>query len=282
MKKLKNLISRWREKYKLTYMNADTFDAKWTIKLSFINFLTLLVFFIFMIALTTYFILLYTPLRRYAFDSVSIYNLNSQLEENSKALLKAEATLHQQEKYSDNLRKILLEETFTDTAQLRQIDTLEGVIEVNFENSSADSILRQKIESDLLEPKNNQSNFQSDFFMSPVTGKISRSVNFSKRHYGIDIVTAEDEPIKAALEGLVVFSGWTSQQGHVIILQHQNNLLTAYKHCSVLLKSEGDYVEIGDPIGIVGTSGELTDGPHLHFEVWQKGVPLNPQEFISF
>lgn len=282
MEKIKNLIKKWRKKYKLTYTNDTTFDVKWSVKLSFINFLTLVLFFTFIIAISTYFLLLYTPLKRYAFDSVSIYNLNEQLEKNTKALQKAEKTLFQQEKYSKNLQKILLNEAFIDTAQLRQIDTLEGVIELNFENSPADSILREKIETDLLEPKSNPSIFQSDFFMSPVTGKISKSTDFSKKHYGVDVVTQADEPIKAVLEGLVVFAGWTNMQGNVIILQHQNNLLTAYKHCSVLLKSEGDYVEAGDPIGIVGTSGELTDGPHLHFEVWQKGVPLNPEEFISF
>ena len=282
MEKIKNLIKKWRKKYKLTYTNDTTFDVKWSVKLSFINFLTLVLFFTFIIAISTYFLLLYTPLKRYAFDSVSIYNLNEQLEKNTKALQKAEKTLFQQEKYSKNLQKILLNEAFIDTAQLRQIDTLEGVIEHNFENSPADSILREKIETDLLEPKSNPSIFQSDFFMSPVTGKISKSTDFSKKHYGVDVVTQADEPIKAVLEGLVVFAGWTNMQGNVIILQHQNNLLTAYKHCSVLLKSEGDYVEAGDPIGIVGTSGELTDGPHLHFEVWQKGVPLNPEEFISF
>ena len=282
MEKIKNLIKKWRKKYKLTYKNDTTFDVKWSVKLSFINFLTLVLFFTFIIAISTYFLLLYTPLKRYAFDSVSIYNLNEQLEKNTKALQKAEKTLFQQEKYSKNLQKILLNEAFIDTAQLRQIDTLEGVIELNFENSPADSILREKIETDLLEPKSNPSIFQSDFFMSPVTGKISKSTDFSKKHYGVDVVTQADEPIKAVLEGLVVFAGWTNMQGNVIILQHQNNLLTAYKHCSVLLKSEGDYVEAGDPIGIVGTSGELTDGPHLHFEVWQKGVPLNPEEFISF
>ena len=118
--------------------------------------------------------------------------------------------------------------------------------------------------------------------MSPVNGSISRSINLNDKHYGVDIATLKDEPIKATLEGQVVFAGWSSQQGNVIIIQHQNNLLSAYKHCSVILKTEGEYVEAGDPIGIVGNSGEFTDGPHLHFEVWQNGLPLNPQEFISF
>ena len=80
----------------------------------------------------------------------------------------------------------------------------------------------------------------------------------------------------------MLFSNWTSTEGNVIIIQHQNNIISAYKHCSVLLKELGDKVDIGDPIGIVGNSGKYTDGPHLHFEIWQNGTALNPQEFISF
>ncbi|MFK8045047.1 MAG: M23 family metallopeptidase [Crocinitomicaceae bacterium] len=282
MKNLKKLIERWRLKYKLTYINAESFDVKWSIKLSFINFLTLLIFLIFLISFCTYFLLLYTPLKKYAFDAVSIYEINSQLEDNQKALYTVEKELENLENYNNTIRRILLDQPIEDPMDVQKIDSLEGIVRIDFKSNTADSLLRLKIEDELVEPKTNTTNFQSDFFMSPVSGKISRSVNFGKKHFGVDIVTSEDEPIKAALEGLVIFSGWTSQQGYVIILQHQNNLITAYKHCSVILKSEGEYAEAGDPIAIVGTSGELSDGPHLHFEVWQKGVPLNPQEFISF
>ncbi len=282
MKRLRLLFKKWQEKYKLTYIHADTFDVKWSVKLSFINFLTLLVFFVFIISVATYFALMYTPLKRFAFDNVSIYNLNAQLETNNQALRIAEKKLGQQERYLENLRLILLDKPFDDTLKDKRIDTLEGVVRIDFEKSKADSILREKIENNVMESNQTQPAFSADFFMSPVNGKISRSINISEKHYGIDIATLKDEPIKATLEGLVIFSGWTSQQGNVIILQHQNNLLSAYKHCSVLLKSEGEYVETGDPIGIVGNSGEWTDGPHLHFEVWQNGLALDPQEFISF
>jgi len=282
MKNLKKMIERWRIKYKLSYTNAESFDVKWSIKLSFINFLTLLVFSIFFISLSTYFLLLYTPLKQYAFDSASIYEMNNQLESNQKALNSLEKELLSIENHNNTMRKILLGKPIEDSIEQIEIDSLEGIVRVDFDSNEADSLLRLKIEEELAKPNTKSVRFQSDFFMSPVSGKISRSVNFKKKHYGVDIVTTPDEPIKAALEGLVIFSGWTSQQGYVIILQHQNNLLTAYKHCSVVLKSEGEYAEAGDPIAIVGTSGELTDGPHLHFEVWQNGIPLNPQEFISF
>lgn len=96
------------------------------------------------------------------------------------------------------------------------------------------------------------------------------------------MVTILDEPIKACLDGAVVVAGWIPGEGNIIIIQHNNDLISVYKHCSVLLKKQGDYILTGDPIGIVGNTGENTSGPHLHFEIWKKGIPLNPQEFITF
>lgn len=282
MNKIKKLLKNWREKYKLTYVHANTFDVKWSIKLSFINFLTLTLFFMFIISSITYFTLLYTPLKRFVFDDVSIYKLNTQFEANREALSIAEKKLSQQEKYTNNLKRILSDEPFTDTLNQKRIDTLEGVIKVNFNNSTADSILRKKMEAEINASKTISQNFQADFFMNPVSGIISKGLIIEEKHYGVDIATEKDEAVKATLEGLVIFAGWNNQYGNTIIIQHKNNLISIYKHCSTLLKSEGEFVEAGDPIGIVGNTGELTTGPHLHFEVWQNGIALNPQEFISF
>lgn len=282
MNKLKQLLKKWREKYKLTYVHANTFDVKWSIKLSFVNFLTLTVFFMFIISLITYFVLLYTPLKKFAFDDISVYKLNMQLEANNEALIAAEKQLSQQEKYTTNLKRILSDEPFTDTLNQKRIDTLEGVIKIDFNNSTADSILRKKMESEITESRTVKQNFQADFFMNPVTGIVSKGLIIEEKHYGVDIATEKDEAVKATLEGLVIFAGWNGQSGNTIIVQHKNNLISVYKHCATLLKSEGEFVEAGDPIGIVGNTGELTSGPHLHFEVWQNGIALNPQEFISF
>ncbi|MFK8038529.1 MAG: M23 family metallopeptidase [Crocinitomicaceae bacterium] len=282
MNKLKKLLNKWREKYKLTYVHANTFNVKWSIKLSFINFLTLVLFFIFIISLSTYFILLYTPLKKFVFDDVSIYKLNTQFEANQNALLAAEKKLSQQEKYTNNLKNILTEKPFNDTLMHRRIDTLEGVLKIDFEKSTADSILRKKMETEVTESKKNNQTLQAEFFMNPVSGVVSKGLIIEEKHYGVDIATEKDETIKVILEGRVIFSGWNSQSGYTIIVQHKNNMISSYKHCATLLKLEGEFVEMGDPIGIVGNTGELTSGPHLHFEVWQNGIALNPQEFISF
>ena len=88
--------------------------------------------------------------------------------------------------------------------------------------------------------------------------------------------------MKATLDGTVIFTGWTLETGYIISIQHSNNIISVYKHNSTLLKKTGDYVKAGDPIAIVGNTGELTTGPHLHFELWHNGTAANPKEFMSF
>ncbi|MFT3884416.1 MAG: M23 family metallopeptidase [Flavobacteriales bacterium] len=101
-------------------------------------------------------------------------------------------------------------------------------------------------------------------------------------HFGVDIVTKADEAVKACLDGTVVLASWTSDAGYVMQVQHGNDLVSVYKHNAVLLKRAGDRVKAGEAIAIVGNSGELTTGPHLHFELWSHGEPLDPQAYMVF
>jgi len=101
-------------------------------------------------------------------------------------------------------------------------------------------------------------------------------------HYGTDIVAAPDQVVKAVLEGTITMATWTLDLGWIIQIQHENNLLSVYAHNAELLKKVGEYVKAGEPIAIIGNSGELTTGPHLHFELWHNGTPLNPEDFIFF
>ena len=282
MSKFKEIINSWREKHKLSYTNDETFFVKWSINVSIFNIVTLVLLYSILLGFIVYLLILFTPLKKVVFDDVSIYDLNSQYEENVRLIGQLEREISQNEHYLSDLYKILNGEDFADTS-FKEMDTLEGFINVNFETNAADSILRQEIEQERFSPEQTEKlTKETGFFVPPVSGTISRSLNRSERHYGVDIVTKADEPIKATLEGVVLFAEWTNRQGHVIIIQHTNHIISAYKHCSVLLKKPGDYVESGDPIAIVGNTGELTDGPHLHFEIWQDGVVLNPQEFINF
>ena len=120
------------------------------------------------------------------------------------------------------------------------------------------------------------------FFFPPIIGIITAPFNPKIEHYGVDIVAKEKEPIKCIANGVVIFSSWTVEEGWIIAIQHSKNFVSIYKHNSALLKKVGNFVEAGDIIAIMGNSGELTTGPHLHFELWYEGVPVNPADFILF
>jgi murein DD-endopeptidase MepM/ murein hydrolase activator NlpD len=111
---------------------------------------------------------------------------------------------------------------------------------------------------------------------------VSDGYNARKNHLGVDIVAKANEPVKCIADGMVIFSSWTQDSGYVIMVQHRGNLISAYKHNAQLLKKVGTFVNGGEIISIVGNSGELTNGPHLHFELWHNGNSLNPEEFIKF
>ena len=119
-------------------------------------------------------------------------------------------------------------------------------------------------------------------FYAPLKGLISESFNLQNKHFGVDVLAAENEAIKATLAGVVIFSDWTSETGYSIAIQHDNNLISFYKHNSILLKKTGEAVKAGDVIAIIGNSGKFSTGPHLHFEMWHEGKAIDPEQHILF
>jgi murein DD-endopeptidase MepM/ murein hydrolase activator NlpD len=126
------------------------------------------------------------------------------------------------------------------------------------------------------------SSISSFYFFTPVKGTITSQFAPKTKHYGIDIVAAPNEVIKSTLDGTVVLADWTSETGYIIAVQHSNNLFSIYKHNSALLKNTGDFVKAGEVLAIIGNTGELTSGPHLHFELWYNGSPVNPVDYMTF
>ncbi len=172
--------------------------------------------------------------------------------------------------------------------QSNQIGNVENI---QYTHSPEDSILRQEYDNetsyDLYYYENEEistsaSPLSSFNFFIPLKGIITNEFDLVKQHYAIDIVSKQNEAVKATLDGTVVFSGWTLETGYVISIQHKGKFISTYKHNSVLLKQQGNLVKAGEPIAIVGESGELTTGPHLHFELWYNGTPVNPEDYIAF
>jgi murein DD-endopeptidase MepM/ murein hydrolase activator NlpD len=155
----------------------------------------------------------------------------------------------------------------------------------NLKLVASDSLFRNEFEKSelsvsLTSGKNRE--LQETFFFSPITGFISDKYDVKKGHFGVDIVTKTNEPVKCIADGTVMVASWTQDSGYVIAVQHRGNLISIYKHNAELLKKVGNFVNAGDIISIVGNSGEMTDGPHLHFELWYNGNSLDPEEFVTF
>lgn len=287
MSKRKKLIDRLKEKYKLVILNDDTFEEKasfnaslWYLIIGTTAFAILLIF----LTITT---IKYTPLREYLTgipdveskkNIVDAYTKIDSLEQISKA----------NDLYLSNLKNVI--NGNIDNKKLekpKDISKASDSIKLNQKISKEEKELRNLIESEGkfdLNTENNaeKSGIASYAFFSPLRGKITDQFDSKKQHYGIDIATRKNENIKATLDGTVVFSNFTPETGHVIAIQHGNNLLSFYKHCSVLLKKVGSFVRAGEVIAVVGDTGEYSTGPHLHFELWFNGTPVNPENYMTF
>lgn len=279
---IKSKLEKLRVKHKLSYSNETTYHEKWSVRLSSINLLSLIFLYSVIVVIIFALLIKYTPIKHLFISNANIYELNEKLNKNTEVIDSLESKIRVNDMYLKDLHVILSGGDFNDSIYLESVD-VDVNYKPDFSSSSNDSIFRSKIESEKLEALSiDEKDVQVGFYMSPVSGTVSKSLDIAEGHYGVDIVTRKDEPIKATLEGIVLLSAWTATEGNVVVIQHHNDLISIYKHCSVLLVKNGDKVEIGDPVGIVGDTGEYSTGPHLHFELWQNGIVLNPQEFISF
>jgi murein DD-endopeptidase MepM/ murein hydrolase activator NlpD len=192
------------------------------------------------------------------------------------------------DKYFANLNAIISGKQPVELSSLQ--DTSGSYKAINFTSSSDDSALRARVENEERynltlgpAPAEPASNLAGLHFFPPVKGIISGRYDVRTKHFGTDIVTKPKALVSSALDGTVIFTGWTMETGFVIEVQHPYNLVSVYKHNASLLKETGDLVRAGETISVVGDSGELyTSGPHLHFEIWYKGSPLDPEKHILF
>ena len=166
-------------------------------------------------------------------------------------------------------------------------DTTVKSKSIVFTKSQEDSVLRAEIENNeqynlsVTQPSLDNS-VKGFHFFPPVRGQVTNSFSLTRSHFGTDIGSAPNEVVVAVLEGTITMSTWTLETGYVIQVQHNGNLLSVYKHNSKLLKRAGGHVKAGEAIAIIGNSGELTTGPHLHFELWYNGTPVDPEKYIVF
>ncbi|MEL6865757.1 MAG: M23 family metallopeptidase [Bacteroidota bacterium] len=288
----KNLMERLRHTYRLVVMNNETFEEVGSYRLSLLNVYILISTIVVLVALFVLGIIIFTPAKRYipgygdASEIKELIRLNEQI-------ATMEEQLSAQQAYTSNFRRILVGDIETnDEQQLGSPELPEDSL-LHVERIKEDELLRKEIELDqqiqerALREKT--ANFSPRdipltqlYLIPPVSGVVSDDFDMGEQHLGIDIMAPKDTPIKAVADGYVISADWTLETGHSIGVQHNNNLISFYKHNSALLKEPGDYVEAGEALAIIGNTGKLSNGQHLHFELWHKGKALDPADFIIF
>jgi murein DD-endopeptidase MepM/ murein hydrolase activator NlpD len=226
----------------------------------------------------------FTPLREYI-PGYSSTALKKQATELTFATDSLQQVITMNDKYYESIKKVLqgdVSKVDFNRDSIIQAVKLE-IDEVDLRPNQEDSILREKVDKEdkynLFESAKSATNF---VLFQPVNGTISEPYNVKAKHYAVDLAVAKNTPIKATADGSVIFAEWTAQTGYVIILEHSHGLLSVYKHNGSLTKTQGDLVKAGEVIATSGNTGDYTTGPHLHFELWNNGYPINPTNFIDF
>lgn len=283
-KPLKQKLKRkLTHQYRLVMLNEETFEERFSLKLNRLNVFVLGGLFSIILIVGTILLIAYTPLKEYipGYDSTKLRT------QALKATLKADSIsreLTNLKLFTQAIQPILTGNIEPEKIDSIQLETRNLIINDSLlKASKEDSIFREKIESqDRFPIVDTKNNLLENVFFAPLSGMVSQDFDSNSKHFAIDIVAKTGTPVKAVADGTVIFSEWTTGTGYVIIVKHAKNFVSVYKHNGTLLKEQGDFVKSGEVIATVGSTGELTTGPHLHFELWSGGYPVNPTTFIDF
>ena len=278
------LWDRLKYKYKLSVINETSYEEVFNFRLSQLHVLTALSVLAVILVVLTILLIAFTDLREF----IAGYpdgNMRQMIAQNALRVDSLENELLKRDRFFKSIRLVLnggdtisLERSREDTARYRN-DTIRFQISEQENEFRAAIEERERFNLSLGMKEQNHDYYH---FFPPVEGIVTQSFDEKKRHYGTDIVAKANAKVAAVLDGVVIFTDWTVKTGYVIQVQHTNDLISVYKHNSILLKKQGDYVRAGEVLGVVGNTGEESSGPHLHFELWRAGNPLNPENFIKF
>mgnify|MGYP001374344740 FL=1 len=277
------LWDRLKYKYKLSVINETSYEV-FNFRLSQLHVLTALSVLAVILVVLTILLIAFTDLREFI-PGYPDGNMRQMIAQNALRVDSLENELLKRDRFFKSIRLVLnggdttsLERSREDTARYRN-DTIRFQISEQENEFRAAIEERERFNLSLGMKEQNHDYYH---FFPPVEGIVTQSFDEKKRHYGTDIVAKANAKVAAVLDGVVIFTDWTVKTGYVIQVQHTNDLISVYKHNSILLKKQGDYVRAGEVLGVVGNTGEESSGPHLHFELWRAGNPLNPENFIKF
>ncbi|HLV41771.1 MAG TPA: M23 family metallopeptidase [Brumimicrobium sp.] len=284
MKKQEKKRNWFKKSTRIVGMDPITFEEWWRVKINRIQILSIFLLLAVVLFFINFAIFSYTPLGYLLPENIK--NRNKQNIELARSRVdKLEQQITSQEKYISNLQKVILGDvsidsiysldntTFSDNEYAIDVDTTTSAAEIELNKNLKQSIEKRKQKQEKI--------FDHLFLFDPVVGEISRKFRIPN-HPGVDVVTKKDATIKACLNGVVLHSSYDDQDGHTIIISHENEIISVYKHAKTVYVKVGDQVSTGKAIGVVGSTGERSTGPHLHFELWSDIGPLNPLDYFSF
>lgn len=280
--KRKVLLRKLKSRFRLTILNETTFEEKFSYSLTPMNVIVMFGGLLFVFGALIYFLVAFTPLKKYVIPDYTDYTYR---EEARLSRIKVDSLLTLAEantKYLEHVKIILsggtIETSDSVPTDIKQGDLNQGLSEVEI-------AMREKVAEEdrynLEIEKEERASALGYLLYKPVNGTVSSHFDPKQGHFGVDLVAPKDDPVRAVLDGTVISAVFTADNGNVIQIQHTNNMVSVYKHNSALMKKQGDPVKAGESIAFIGNSGENSDGPHLHFELWINGIPVNPLDFIA-
>jgi murein DD-endopeptidase MepM/ murein hydrolase activator NlpD len=280
------LKERLTFKYRLVILDEETYEEQFSFKLSQMNVYVFGGIAIILLILLTSLVIAYTPLREYVPGYAS-----TEVKEKAEVLIDSLEQLQMRNLQNEVKMQAVMDVLSGKVKTKEYLANLDSLLKANKDSiskhsiyaSKDDSLYRQSIENQDRYNVSAKSNSKQSFVLfAPVTGTVTNKYKGKDQHYGIDIAVKSGTPIKSVEDGTVIFAEWSVDTGYVIIIDHGNNLISVYKHNSSLLKNEGDLVKSGEVVATAGSEGKLSTAPHLHFELWYNGYPMDPTQFIAF
>lgn len=281
-----NLIHRLRNRYRLSIIHDETFQERFSLRLTPLNVILVVLGLFAVSGGIVYSLVAFTPLREYVIPGYLSESFRDDAIYSRAQVDSLRDVTARQDRYIQDLRVVLgggvIAPPNSDTT-----GTGSQAGDLEFQMIEEDSLLRERVDQEPalgldFETGGEAPTLANLLLFKPLEGTVTSRFDTRIQHFGIDVVAPENSVVKAVKEGTVFFAGYTINGGHEIHVQHANNVVSVYKHNSKLFKEAGDRVETGESVGVVGNTGGHTDGPHLHFELWIEGVPVDPEDYLAW
>ena len=281
-KEKKPLKERLLNKYRLVILNEETYEERISYRLNRLNIFLLMAFIALIIIITTICLIAFTSIKEYipGYDSTALRTVAAQ---NIEKLDSLTFVMEKNQEFINSIGAVILGEATEEEFKKETVINRADISDLDFKTNLEDSLLRRIVEKEdrfnVLESASSKVKF---VLFSPIYGEVTSPFDFGIKHLGTDIAASTNTPVKAVADGTIVLAEWTVETGFVVVVEHSFGLISIYKHNSSGLISQGDLVKAGQVLALSGNTGELSTGPHLHFELWSDGSPTNPEDYISF